>query len=91
MNSGSLRHLATLDQPAEDHTFTPLDPPTWWCDAAGDSGGYGLMTLIGRYHPGITTATRVHLKGRIYHIDAVVSREERDVELVLTCREVFDT
>jgi head-tail adaptor len=83
MNPGALRHLVTLVQEA---TNAPLDPPTWYCAVQEMTG---QTTMIGRFHPGITTNTRVHHKGRIYHVDAIANREDRDVELVLTCREVF--
>lgn len=89
MNSGLLRHRATLDLPASDGV-TPLVPPDWWCGMVG-TAGEGTLLLVGRFHPGITTATRVHLKGRTYHVDAILNLEERDVELQLTCHEVFDT
>jgi len=59
----------------------------WWC-AIQESTGQTTMT--GRFHPGITTATRIHHKGRIYHVDTIANRDDRDVELTLTCREVFD-
>jgi len=89
MNTGALRQLVTLDQPAGSSGYTPLDPSTWYCAAIAE-GGAGGTVLIGRYHPGITVHTRVHLKGHVYHVDEVRSREERDAELLLTCHEVFD-
>ena len=90
MNTGALRHRATLDVPAGAAGFLPLDPPDWWCGLVG-TAGEGTLVLVGRYHPGITVATRVHFKGHLYHVDAILNREERDVELQLTCHEVFDT
>lgn len=83
MITGTLRHQATLDQ-----SGASLDPPTWYCAAADD--GQGQQTLSGRYHPGIGVHTRVHLKGRIYHVDSVINVDERDRELILRCTEVFD-
>jgi hypothetical protein len=88
MNTGALRQLVTLDRPIGTG-YQPLDPPTWWCAAVGDVTTT-TISLVGRFHPGITTATRVHLKGHVYHVDTLFNREERDVELVLTCHEVFD-
>jgi hypothetical protein len=88
MNSGALRHLVTLDVPNGSAGYLPLDPPTWYC--AIRTEGADLATLAGRYHPGITTATRVHVKGRTFHVDEIINREERDVELLLLCREVFE-
>jgi hypothetical protein len=88
MNSGALRHVVTLDVPNGTNGYLPLNPASWYCAALSE--GSGQATLIGRFHPGITTATRVHFKGRVYHVDSIVNREERDVELVLTCHEVFE-
>ena len=88
MALGDRSQLVTLDVPNGNEGYLPLDPSTWYCDVRSE--GSGLAILTGAYHPGITLATRVHFKGRIYHVDAVVSRDERDRELVLTCREVFD-
>jgi metal-dependent hydrolase (beta-lactamase superfamily II) len=84
MNAGTLRHHVTLFGPDAD---TPLVPPDWWC-AVQESTGTTIIT--GRFHPGITTATRLHHKGRIYQVDTIANRDDRDVELTLTCREVFD-
>ena len=85
---GQYEHRVILDVPNGPNGFLPLDPPDWYC--ASLSEGSGQTTLIGHYHPGITTATRVHFKGRVYHVVSIVNREERDVELVLTCTEVFE-
>jgi hypothetical protein len=88
MNTGALRHLVTLDVPnGATGTYTPLDPPTWWCAYLSETAGEA--TLIGRFHPGITTATRVHVKGRTFHVESVINREERDAELVVSISEVF--
>jgi len=89
MNTGSLRHLVTLDVPNGSSGYLPLDPATWYCSVLSE--GTGTVTLVGRFHPGLTTPNaRVHFKGRIFHIDGAVNHDERDVELTLTCREVFD-
>jgi hypothetical protein len=88
MNSGFLRHVVTLDEPNGSEGYLPLDPATWYCGLLSE--GSGLAIFLGRFHPGITTATRVHFKGRVYHVDTLDNREERDVELALSCREVFE-
>lgn len=88
MALGERQHLVSLDIPNGNNGYLPLDPATWYCQVRDD--GAGQATLAGEYHPGITTATRVHFKGRVYHVASIVNREERDVELVLTCHEVFD-
>jgi Phage head-tail joining protein len=82
MNTGALRHRVTLDE-----SGVPLEPPDWWCASVNEGG---QATFSGRYHPGITTATRVHHKGRIYHVQSIANPEDRDAGLVLTCIEVFD-
>lgn len=88
MALGDRQQLVTLDLPNGSSGYLPLDPATWHCAVRSD--GSGVAVLVGAYHPGITVHTRVHLKGHVYHVDAVVNRDERDVELELTCREVFD-
>jgi len=89
MNTGALRQLVTLDVPdGATGGFLPLDPPEWYC-AAIDASGAGGTVLVGHYHPGISTSTRVHLKGRVFHVDEVRSRDERDIELIVTCHEVY--
>jgi Phage head-tail joining protein len=88
MSVGTQRHLVTLDVPNGTSGYLPLNPATWYCAVLSE--GSGLASFIGRYHPGITTATRVHFKGRVYHVDSIVNREEKDLELVLSGREVFD-
>lgn len=90
MNTGALRLLVTLDTPNGSEGYLPLNPPTWWC-AAVPQGVDSAALLMGRFHPGINTATRVtYPNGRVFHVmDSVLNREGRDTELVLTCREVF--
>jgi hypothetical protein len=89
MNTGALRHHVTLDVPdGATGGYTPLNPPDWWCAVLSENPGQA--TLVGRFHPGITTATRVHFKGRTFHVDGIVNREERDAELVVSVGEVFD-
>jgi len=89
MRIGALRHLVTLHQPNGSNGYLPLNPPTWWCAQAPQGNDEGCL-LTGRYHPGINTATRVTFNnGRIFNVDSVINRDERDAELVLTCREVF--
>jgi hypothetical protein len=85
MNTGARRHRVTL---TTGDDAVPLSPPDWW-GAFLTEATPGQATLIGPYHPGITTATRVHFKGRVFHVDAISNREERDAELVLSLSEVF--
>jgi hypothetical protein len=88
MNTGALRQVVTLDVPNGINGYLPLNPPDWACAIV--SQGTGLATLMtGRYHPGINTATRVHFNGRLFHVDSLINRDERNLELVLSCTEVF--
>lgn len=88
MNTGALRHLVTLDVPNGSNGYLPLDPADWRCASLGEPSG--TATFVGRFHPGITTATRIHFKGRTFHVDTITVREDRDRELILNCREVFE-
>jgi hypothetical protein len=89
MNTGALRHTVTLELPnGETGTYTPLDPADWRCAIVNDAAGQTI--LIGRYHPGITTATRVHFGAQTFHVVHLNNRDARNAELVLTCEEVFD-
>jgi hypothetical protein len=88
MALGQREHVVTLDVPNGNSGYLPLDPATWYCAVRNE--GSGLAVLTGEYHPGITTATRVHFKGRVYHVRSIVNRDERDAELELSCDEVFD-
>lgn len=85
-------------------TFTPLDPPVWDCAIlpapAGDQDRLvasaavqttAVMLVRGRYHPGITTETRItDMKGRRLRVQSVrnLDWEERDLELV--CVEIVE-
>jgi head-tail adaptor len=87
MNSGALRDLVTLDWPTAAGVV-PLEPPTVYAELLDDATG--TATVRCRYHAGITTATRLHYKGRTYHIDGISNTQGRDDELVLTCHEVYE-
>jgi hypothetical protein len=88
MPIGSRRHLVTLEETNGNDGHIPLDPPDWYCAVLNESSG--LATFAGHFHPGITTATRVTFKGRIYAVKNVSNPRERDEELVLDCEQVFD-
>ena len=88
IDSGRLDQRVTLDVPdGASGGYLPLTPATWHCEVVSEA--IEVLILRGRYHVGITTATRVHRDGRTFHVDAVVHRR-RDDESLLTCREVFD-
>jgi len=84
MNTGARRHRVTL---TTGDDAVPLSPPDWWCAYLSETAG--MATLIGPYHAGISTATRVHFKDRVFHVVSLINREERDRELVVNCSEVF--
>jgi len=75
--------------------WTPLAPPTWYVRirpaTARDAEKVTAGTVIthvshivhGRFHPGVTTRTRMLFKGHIYQITSVVNLEERDREMEL--------
>lgn len=80
--------------------WTPLDPPTWHCAiqqpaartlesiGAGSVEAQATHMLTGRYHPGISTQTRVTFEGRTFNVLYVANRDERDVQTDLVCAEV---
>lgn len=40
-----------------------------------------------RYYPNITTKMRINWNSRIFNIESVINRDERNIELQLVCRE----
>jgi hypothetical protein len=88
MAIGEQQHAVTLDTTDGSGGVRPLAPADWFCAARTE--GQGQMAFIGHFHPGISISTRVHFKGRIYHVITIENRDERDWALVLHCTEVFD-
>ena len=88
MAIGHRQHLVALDTPNGSSGYLPLDPATWYCQMSTQEIGQALLT--GAFHPGITTASRVQFGGRVFHVVSVVNRDERDLETVLVCTEVFE-
>lgn len=84
---GTYRQLVTLEETDGTGGVRPLDPATWHCAPLAEGGG--LLTLVGHYHAGITTATRVQFHGRVFHVDSVLNRGERNAQTQITCKEVF--
>jgi hypothetical protein len=76
-------------------TPVPLTPPTWYVRVrpatARDAEKVTAGTVIthvshivhGRWHPGVTTRTRMLHDGHVYQITSVVNLEERDREMEL--------
>ena len=81
-------------------SWLPLDPSPVWAaitpatarDLERISAGTIIATashvVILRYHPGVTTQTRITHEGRIFQVTGIANPEERDRELVLVCVEV---
>jgi len=87
MAIGSYSVAVTLDETDGAGGVRPLNPATWYCAPLAEGGG--LLTLVGHDHAGITTATRVHYQGRVYHVDSVLHRNARAFQTQITCKEVF--
>jgi SPP1 family predicted phage head-tail adaptor len=80
-------------------TWAPLDPPDWDCAIhpasrrALESIGAGTVTaqathvVTGRYHPGITSTTRLTFGTRTLEVVYVANRDERAIETDLVCVE----
>jgi hypothetical protein len=78
-----------------NRSWTPLVPPTWYVAirpaTAGDIERALAGTLLthrsylihGRYHPGVTFATRMVFDGDVYQVTSVVNVDERDREMIL--------
>jgi head-tail adaptor len=81
-------------------TPVPLDPPTWYVQiaplAAHDleriSAGGSVVTtgshiVRGRYHPGVSTKTRMLFSGRTFSITGTRTPDERGIFMELTAVE----
>lgn len=88
MAIGTYQQIVTLDETDGAGGVRPLSPPTWYCAPIAEGGG--LLTLVGHYHAGITTAARVHFHGRTFHVDGVLHRDAKAFQTQITCKEVFD-
>ena len=90
-------------EPDEDGGFTegwtPTVPPTWYVsinpatarDLENVTAGTVISTAThivrGRFHPEITTETRMLFQGRTFHVTNVSNIEERGDEMQLICEE----
>lgn len=84
-------------------TWVPLDPPTWHCsieaaslrDLQRISGGAISATathlLRGRYHAQLSAKARVQFRDRMFEVQSVHDREQRQMELEVVCAEVTTT
>jgi head-tail adaptor len=82
-------------------TPVPLIPPEWDCSiqqasartlesiGAGSVLAQATHLVRGRFHPGITTQTRLAVGGgRVFSVLYVANRDERNIETDLVCAEV---
>jgi len=81
-------------------SYAPLDPATWDCAiqqasvrslesiGAGSVVAQATHLVRGRYHPGITTQTRITFHGRVLNVLYVANRDERNLETDCVCAEV---
>lgn len=80
--------------------WAPLTPPTMYASIAPATAASlertAASTVIATathvirmpYHAGVTTQTRLTVKGRTFNVIGRVNLDERDIELVLVCAEV---
>ena len=85
-NGGYTATLQALDPPA---LFARIETPV-----SGDERvSPGVVTssatrlLTAPWHPQVDTSTVVTFEGRSFYVRGVVDREERHVEMVVTCEE----
>jgi head-tail adaptor len=83
-------------------SWLPLDPPDWRCAIQPPStrlrsfesiGGGSVIAqathvITGRYHPGITSQTRITFKGRTFNVLYASNVDERDRTTELLAAEV---
>lgn len=80
-------------------TWTPLTPPRVWVSiapatertlervAAGTVTSMATHIIRGRFHPQVTTKTRITFGTRLFSVTGVSNPEERNREMVLTAVE----
>jgi len=104
MRIGELRHRVTLRKKeiAEDalkqQSEVWTDIATVWARieplsgreyfAARQENADVSVKVVIRYLPGITAETRVVFGGRIFEVLSVINPEERNISLVLLCKEI---
>jgi head-tail adaptor len=80
--------------------WAPLNPAKWNCAIGQASGrtlesiGAGTVTaqashvIRGRYHPGITTETRITFGARLLSVVFVANPDERNIETIVVAVEL---
>jgi SPP1 family predicted phage head-tail adaptor len=105
MRAGLLRHRVSLQASAETRgsdgeiTRTWVTVTTVWASVA-PTGGKEYVSedmlkaaashlITTRYRPGLDTSMRVLFGTRVFNIESIVNKDERDRELVLVCQEAL--
>ena len=75
--------------------WSPLSPASWYVRIrpatardveralAGTLITHRSYVIHGRYHPGVTLATRMTFEGEVYQVTSVINVDERDREMEL--------
>lgn len=83
-------------------TWMDLIPATWWVsinpatarDLERVTAGTVLSTashvIRGKFHPGVTTQTRILFGTRTFNVTGVSNPEERNIEMILTAVEIVE-
>lgn len=103
MRSGRLRFKVKIEKNTPVHASPGVDTPSWstfatvWADIQPLTGkefftGAELQAEVShqiriRYLDGVTSKMRVVYNSRIFEIEAVINRDERNKETVLACIE----
>ena len=82
------------------HTWTPLDPSVWWVSiapaspqdlerfASGSVITQATNMVRGRFHPDVSTATRMWFNGRPFAVVGTRNVDERSVDMELLAVEL---
>lgn len=104
MRAGQLRHQVTIERPQITRDTAGGEVTTWlpiatvyagvetlsgreWV-TANAAGGELSHRVRMRYFAGLESTDRLTYAGRTFHIEAVLNTDERNVELVVMCREI---
>jgi head-tail adaptor len=72
-------------------SITPATAKDLETVTAGTVTATATHLVRGRWHPGITPASRLRARGRTLNVLAVGNPDERDRTVVLICAEVFES
>jgi SPP1 family predicted phage head-tail adaptor len=104
MQPGTLRHRLIIQSPTETRDSYGAVTQTWsnlmtvWGlvdnQASSEQVGtqktlvVGSVRVVIRYRTGITPKMRIKYGERTFNINGIINRDERNVELILDCREL---